>query len=185
MIEVITGPMFSGKSEELIRRMRRAEIAGKTTAVIKHKFDDRYDAKDISYVASHSGTKIPCISIHTAREIEEYHEGWDVLGIDEAQFFEAELCRVVRKLADHGTLVVVAGLDMTFRREPFGPMPTIMAVADRVDKLNAVCHVCGDDAGYTQRLIDGQPASYEEPTVVVGALESYQARCRWCFEARD
>lgn len=182
MLEVITGPMFSGKTEELIRRLRRAEIAGKTTAVIKHKFDTRYDAGDITSVSSHSGNRIPCIAIHTAREIEEYQGGWDVLGIDEAQFFEEELCRVVRKLADSGTRVIVAGLDMTFRREAFGPIPILMATSDKVDKLTAVCAVCGDDAGYTQRLIDGEPAGYDEPTVKVGALESYQARCLWCFQ---
>lgn len=182
MIEVITGPMFCGKTEELIRRARRAEIGRKTVAVIKHKFDDRYDHTDVQWVASHSGNKITSASISSSKEIEQYHFGWDVLCIDEAQFFDLALIDVVEKFSYDGVRVILAGLDMTFRREAFGPMPFLLAIANTVDKLTAVCHVCGDDAGYTQRLVNGKAAPFDGPTVQVGALETYEARCLYCFE---
>lgn len=182
MIEVVVGPMFSGKTEELIRRVRRAEIAGKSVVVLKHKFDDRYDTQDISWVASHNGNRIPSFAVHSAREIAEYHDGWDVIGIDEAQFFDYELTDVARRFSDLGMQVLIAGLDMTYRREPFGSMPFLLAIADRIDKLTAICHICGDEAGYTQRLVDGNPAPFNGPTVEVGAQDRYEARCTYCFE---
>jgi len=182
MIEVITGPMFCGKTEELIRRARRAEIGRKTVAVLKHQFDDRYDNSDIRWIASHGGNRIVSAPVSSPLQIEEYHAGWDVLCIDEVQFFGTHVVPVIKKLSDEGTRVILAGLDMTYRRDPFGPMPFLLAIAEKVDKLTAICHVCGDEASYTQRLIDGKPAPFDGPTVVVGALDKYEARCGHCFE---
>lgn len=180
MIEVITGPMYSGKTEELIRRLTRSKIGGKKVIAYKPKIDNRYGEE---VLASHSGIKIECRQLHEKFEDAMYFPlGYDVVGIDEAQFFSSELLSFVSLLDRVGVKVIVAGLDMTFRKEPFGCIPTLMAVASEVVKLKAVCHVCGDDAMYTQRLVGNKPASFSEPTVVVGAFDTYEARCFHCFE---
>lgn len=177
MIEVICGPMFSGKSEELIRRLTRAKIAGKTVKAFKPRIDDRYSTNEI---ASLSGGRFEA---HDADLFElKLFEDVSVIGIDEVQFMSEELIDNVVFLADKGTHVLLAGLDMTYRREPFGPMPHLLAIADRVTKLSAVCHKCGEDAVFTQRLLDGRPAPLDAPTVQVGSLDTYEARCRSCFE---
>jgi thymidine kinase len=153
-LEVICGPMFSGKSEEMIRRLRRAEIAGQRVVIFKPRIDDRYDASD---VVSHAGARMRAVPISSVAELAEHAAG--------------------------GTRVVVAGLDQDFRRLPFGPMPELLSHAEFVDKLQAVCHRCGGPATTTQRLVDGAPAPYSGETVVVGAAEQYEARCRGCHEA--
>ncbi|RKD21994.1 thymidine kinase [Caminicella sporogenes DSM 14501] len=175
-IEVVVGPMYSGKSEELIRRLRRAQIAKQKVIVFKHSIDDRYSAKD---VVSHNGNKIKAINISNAEDIYNYiQEDVDVVGIDEVQFFDDNIVDVATDLANRGKRVIVAGLDMDFRGEPFGPTPKLMAVAEFVDKLSAICMICGSPAHRTQRLINGKPAKYSDPIVLVGAAESYEARCR-------
>lgn len=175
-IEVITGCMFSGKSEELIRRLKRAKIAKQKVKVFKPSIDTRYS---IVEVVSHAGDKIEAIPISRSKEIlDQIDKDTDVVGIDEAQFFDNEIIDVLRKLAKEGIRVVVAGLDMDFRGEPFGQMPFIMAIADEVLKLHAICTVCGEDATMTQRLINGEPASYNDPVVMIGASETYEARCK-------
>ncbi|MFN8108372.1 MAG: thymidine kinase [Thermoleophilia bacterium] len=178
-IEVICGPMFSGKSEELIRRLRRAEIAGQRVLIAKPHIDDRYD---ISHVVSHSGASIRAVGVQHPEAIERYLEGHDVVGIDEVQFFDPCVVEVCVRLADRGLRVLAAGLDTDFRAEPFGPMPELLARAEIVDKLQAVCHRCGGAATRTQRLVDGMPAPFSGDTIQVGALDAYEARCRGCFE---
>jgi thymidine kinase len=179
-LEVICGPMFSGKSEEMIRRLRRAEIAGQRVVILKPRIDDRYDATDI---VSHAGARMRAVPIASAENVLERAEGFDVVGIDEVQFLEDAIVEHVLELADSGVRVVVAGLDQDFRRLPFGPMPALLSHAEFVDKLQAVCHRCGGPATTTQRLVDGHPAPYSGETVVVGAAEQYEARCRGCQEA--
>ena len=175
-IEVICGSMFSGKSEELIRRIKRAEIARLRVQVFKPRLDTRYGEDRVS---SHSGTHAVALAVGQAREILNMTEpDTDVVAIDEVQFFDWEITDVCEELAEHGKRVIVAGLDMDFRGEPFGPMPLLMALAEEVEKLHAICMVCGAPATRTQRRIDGQPAAYEDPVILVGASESYQARCR-------
>ena len=177
MIEVITGPMYSGKTEELIRRLTRAKIAGRKVMAYKPLIDNRYGSE---VLASHSGIKIDCQPVAAAAFIGP--NGFDVIGIDEAQFFDYLLIDTIEYLANNGIQVIVAGLDMTYRKEPFGCMPHLMAIAKSVDKLSAVCHVCGEDAHYTQRLIDGKPAPFSGETILVGAQDSYEARCWYCYE---
>ncbi len=179
-LEVICGPMFSGKSEEMIRRLRRAEIAGQRVRIFKPWIDDRYDATDI---VSHAGARMQAEPVTCVRDVVEQAAGFDVVGIDEVQFFEAEIVACALDLAERGVRVVVAGLDQDFRRLPFGPMPELLSHAEFVDKLQAVCHRCGGPATTTQRLVDGLPAPYSGETVVVGAAEQYEARCRGCHEA--
>ena len=175
-IELICGSMFSGKSEELIRRLRRAVIARQKVQVFKPKIDDRYAAEKVS---SHSGHHFDATIVANATEIEEMLDAdTDVIGIDEVQFFDWRIAELVEHLADNGRRVILAGLDMDFRGEPFGPMPLLMAQAEVVDKLQAICMVCGAPASRTQRLIDGQPANYDNPVIMVGASEVYEARCR-------
>ncbi len=175
-IEVICGSMFSGKSEELIRRVKRAEIARLTVQVFKPMLDVRYGQDRVS---SHSGIHTGALAVGQANEILQLvGPEVDVVAIDEVQFFDWEVTDVCEELAERGKRVIVAGLDMDFRGEPFGPMPLLMALAEEVDKLHAICMVCGAPATRTQRLIDGHPASYEDPIILVGASESYQARCR-------
>ncbi|MED1202905.1 thymidine kinase [Heyndrickxia acidicola] len=175
-IEVICGSMFSGKSEELIRRVKRAQFAKQEIAVFKPKLDDRYSKEE---VVSHNGTSVIAHPIEKAKEIFDYiTASVDVIAIDEAQFFTEEIVEVVQKLANSGHRVLLAGLDQDFRGEPFGPMPNLMAVAELVTKLQAVCTVCGSPASRTQRLINGQPAGYGDPVILVGASEAYEARCR-------
>jgi thymidine kinase len=175
-VEVICGSMFSGKTDELIRRLVRARIARQKVQVFKPAIDLRYAA---AKVTSHTGTDFDAIPVDQATEIlKQADADTTVVGIDEAQFMDATLVDVAQKLADRGIRVVVAGLDTDFRGEPFGSMPVLMARAERVDKLHAICMVCGDEASRTQRLVNGKPARYNEPIVIVGAAELYEARCR-------
>lgn len=177
-VEVICGCMFSGKTEELIRRLRRAQIARQQVQVFKPLIDTRYGTERIR---SHNGMDIEAIPVSHARAILEHlRPGTTVVGIDEAQFFDWEIADVVQELADRGIRVIVAGLDMDFRGEPFGPMPLLMAQAEQVDKLHAICVVCGAPATRTQRLINGRPARYDDPVILVGGSETYEARCRRC-----
>jgi thymidine kinase len=175
-VELICGSMFSGKSEELIRRVRRAQIARQNVLVFTNKIDVRYGE---AHVASHSGAKFEALPIKSASEVWEYmDETVNVVAFDEAQFFDWEITEVVAQLAQRGVRVIVAGLDTDFRGEPFGPMPILLAQAEEVTKLNAICMVCGGPASRTQRLVNGAPAAYDDPLVVVGANEMYEARCR-------
>jgi thymidine kinase len=178
-LEVVCGPMFSGKSEELIRRLRRAEIAGQKVLIAKPQLDDRYD---VSHVVSHAGARMRAVAVEAAREVYRLADGYDAIGIDEAQFFGDEIVPVVQGLVERGARVVTAGLDQDFRGLPFGPMPTLLALAEFVDKLQAVCHRCGGPATRTQRLILGAPAPFSGDTVQIGALDSYEARCGACYE---
>ncbi|MCE9677129.1 thymidine kinase [Paraclostridium bifermentans] len=177
-IEIVIGPMYSGKSEELIRRLKRAKIAKQNVVVFKPLIDDRYSKED---VVSHSGYAINAIPIKDCSEMEKYiNEDTQVVGIDEVQFFDNEVVDMAIKLADKGIRVIAAGLDMDFKGEPFGPTPKLLAVAEFVDKIQAICSVCGQPATRSQRLINGKPAKYDEPIIQVGAVESYEARCRKC-----
>jgi len=179
-IEVVCGSMFSGKTEELIRRLRRAQIAKQKVQVFKPVIDDRYGMQRIT---SHNGLYAEARPVENARTILDLVEpDTTVVAVDEVQFFDWEISRVCEELAGRGIRVIVAGLDMDFRAEPFGPMPVLMAEAEEVTKLQAICVVCGRPASRTQRLIDGQPASYDDPVIMVGASEVYEARCRHCHE---
>jgi thymidine kinase len=178
-LEVVCGPMFSGKSEELIRRLRRAEIAGQRALIVKPRIDDRYD---IGHVVSHAGAKMRAVAVTRAEEIPGLSEGYDAVGIDEVQFFPPAIVDAIEALVARGTRVVAAGLDQDFRGLPFGSLPELLCRAELVDKLQAVCHRCGGPATMTQRLVDGVPASADGATIVVGALEQYEARCRACHE---
>ncbi len=179
-IEVICGSMFSGKTEELIRRVRRAQIARQNVQVFKPAIDIRYAVDKIS---SHNGMVFKAEVVERAEEIlERVEPDTQVVAIDEVQFFDWGIADVVDTLADRGIRVICAGLDLDFRGEPFGPMPLLMAKAERVDKLHAICVVCGNEASRTQRIIDGQPARYDDPVIMVGAEEVYEARCRACHE---
>ena len=179
-IEIICGSMFSGKTEELIRRVRRATIARQRVQVFKPKLDDRYA---LGHVASHDGLQCDAEVIEDAREImAKVRPETTVVAIDEAQFFDWQVADVARLLADRGLRVIITGLDLDFRAEPFGPMPLLMAEAEMVDKLHAICVQCGALASRTQRLINGQPANYRDPVIMVGADEVYEARCRECHQ---
>jgi thymidine kinase len=174
-IEVIVGPMFSGKSEELIRRVNRAVIAKQRVQVFKPAIDNRYDAVA---VASHNGRTWEAQAVNSVEEIRERLEpDTQVVAIDEGQFLSDDLVQLVLDLADEGKRVIIAGLDLDFRGEPFGPMPSLLAHAEMVDKLTAICS-CGRAATRTQRLIGGHPAHYNDPVILVGAAESYEPRCR-------
>jgi len=175
-LEVICGSMFCGKTEELIRRLRRAEIARQKVQVFKPIIDNRYQ---VAKVASHSGAAFEALPIEKSTQIlEELHQNTTVVGIDEVQFFDQEILEIIQKLVDNGKRVICAGLDTDFRGEPFGVMPTIMALAEHIDKLQAICMVCGEPASRTQRLVNGNPAYYDDPIIIVGASEMYEARCR-------
>ncbi|MCX7669859.1 MAG: thymidine kinase, partial [Anaerolineae bacterium] len=176
----ICGSMFSGKTEELIRRVRRAQIARQNVQVFKPRLDDRYSATE---VASHDGLHFEAEVIEKATEIlEKLRPDTNVVAVDEAQFLDWTIADVARLLADRGLRVIITGLDLDFRGEPFGPMPLLMAEAEMVDKLHAICVVCGAPASRTQRLINGQPAHYNDPVILVGAREVYEARCRDCHQ---
>ncbi len=177
-IEVIVGCMFSGKSEELIRRIKRAIIANQKAIVFKPQIDNRYETDK---VVSHNGISIKAVVVNNANEIKGIAENYDVIGIDEAQFFDNSLINIVEDLANNGKRVIIAGLDQDFRGEPFGIIPHLMAIADSVDKLHAICVVCGAVATKSQRLINDKPASYNDPTILVGSKEVYQPRCRKCY----
>ena len=175
-IELICGSMFSGKTEELIRRLIRAQIAKQRVQVFKPTLDDRYERDQVS---SHSGSHYDAIVVeNTAGITELLEENTDVVAIDEVQFFDWSVAELCEKLANGGRRVILAGLDLDFRGEPFGPMPLLMAQAESVDKLQAICMVCGAPASRTQRLINGSPAHYNDPVIMVGASEVYEARCR-------
>jgi thymidine kinase len=175
-VEVICGSMFSGKTDELIRRLRRATIARQKVQVFKPAIDIRYS---VEKVTSHAGSDFDAIPIIGSANIPERLDvDTTLVGIDEAQFFDADIVNMVQTLAIKGLRVLVAGLDTDFRGEPFGCMPVLMAIAERVDKLQAICMVCGEPACRTQRLVNGQPARYDDPIVIVGASEMYEARCR-------
>jgi len=179
-VEVICGSMFSGKTEEMIRRVRRAQIAKQKVQVFKPAIDTRYA---IEQVKSHNGLGHDAIPAATLAEIlANIEPDTTVIGIDEIQFFDMDVIQMVRQLADRGVRVIAAGLDMDFRGEPFGPMPQLMSEAEHVDKLHAICVVCGADASRTQRLINGRTALYDDPIILVGGSESYEARCRHCHE---
>jgi thymidine kinase len=173
--------MFSGKSEELIRRLRRAEIAGQRALIVKPRIDDRYD---IGHVVSHAGAKMRAVAVTRAEEIPGLADGYDAVGVDEVQFFPPTVVGVIEVLVTRGRRVVAAGLDQDFRGLPFGSMPELLCRAELVDKLQAVCHRCGGPATMTQRLVNGLPAPADGATIVVGALEQYEARCRDCHELR-
>jgi thymidine kinase len=177
-IEVICGCMFSGKSEELIRRVRRAQIAQQKVEVFKSSLDNRYQANCVN---SHNRSSIAATPVQSVSEIvDNMSDDAITIAIDEAQFFDSDLIELCSRLAGRGIRVIVAGLDLDFRGEPFGPIPEIVAKADYVDKLQAICSVCLKDATRSQRLINGQPAHYDEPVILVGAQEAYEPRCRHC-----
>ena len=175
-IELVCGSMFSGKTEELIRRVRRAMIAKQHIQVFKPQIDDRYSIEEVT---SHNGQRIRAVPIANSSDILlELNDDTTVVAIDEIQFFDKGIVEVVEKLADDGLRVILGGLDQDFRGEPFGFMPELMCRAEEVQKLHAICTVCGASASRTQRLVDGQPAYYDDPIIMVGAQESYEARCR-------
>jgi thymidine kinase len=176
-LEVVCGPMFSGKSEELIRRLRRAEIAGQRVLIVKPAIDNRYD---VSHVVSHAGAKMRAVTARSSDEVRRLAQGYEAVGVDEVQFFDDEIVDAIDSLVRGGARVVAAGLAQDFRGLPFGAMPTLLCVAEFVDKLEAVCHRCGGPATMTQRLVNGSPAPFEGETIQVGALDSYEARCRAC-----
>ena len=178
-IEVIAGVMFSGKSEELQRRVRRAQIAKRRVQVFKSHLDERYAG--LRHVSSHDGRMIEATPIGTAGDLmRALRPDTEVVAIDEAQFLDDAIVDVSTALAERGVRVIIAGTDTDFRGEPFGAMAQLMAVAETVDKLSAICMVCGDDACRNQRIIDGRPAPYDSPVILVGGSDSYEARCRHC-----
>ena len=175
-IEVICGPMFAGKSEELIRRVKTLSYAHQKIVAFKPAIDNRYDK---SAIASHDGEKYQAFAIKSAEDILPLVESdVQVVAIDEVQFFKDSIVSICESLADRGVRVIVVGLDTDFRGEPFGVMPLLLARAEFVTKLSAACTVCGCAATRTQRLVDGKPANYDDPIILVGAKESYEARCR-------
>src|SRR5512132_3145169 len=172
--------MFSGKSEELIRRVKRAVIARRTVQVFKPVIDDRYG---VEVVRSHDGDSFVAHPVRSSEEILALvSPDTTVVGVDEVQFFDPGIVGIVRTLVTSGRRVICAGLDLDFRGEPFGPVPVLLALAERVDKLEAICVVCGEPATRTQRIVNGVPAFYDEPIIVIGAKEAYEARCRSCHE---
>ena len=175
-IEVISGCMFAGKTEELIRRINVLSYAKKNIIVFKPKIDNRYSDSEI---VSHSGAKVPCLVVEKAQDIlKKIEADTEVVAIDEVQFFDKDIVEVCEYLADKGIRVMVAGLDKDFRGESFGVMPELLTRAEFVTKLTAVCAKCGAPATRTQRLVNGKPAGFEDPIVMVGADESYEPRCR-------
>jgi thymidine kinase len=178
-IEVICGVMFSGKSEELMRRVRRAMIAKRRVQVFKSHLDGRYSG--INHVSSHDGRTVEAVPVDTPEQMAQLvRPDTQVVAIDEAQFLDNSVVLLATALANRGVRVILAGTDTDFRGEPFGPMPALLAVAEIVDKLHAICVVCGNPANRNQRLIGGRPARYDSPTIMVGSTEAYEARCRAC-----
>lgn len=181
-ITVITGSMFAGKSEELIRLARRSLYARKIVQVFKPAVDVRFDE---AMVVTHMGVRHEAVPVNSVEQLEAaLRPDVQVVLIEEAQFFNESIVDLAVGLADEGVEVVLAGLDQDFRRRPFGPMPQLMAVADEVIKLRAICMKCGAPASHTYRVIDGVPAHKNDPTILIGALESYEARCRRCYQLR-
>lgn len=183
-IEVIVGSMYAGKTEEFLRRIKRIHYAKKDVLVFKPKIDNRYSSSEI---VSHNNSRVESIEISEAKEIYEYTKDHlpYCIAIDEVQFLDNEIIDLAEYYADSGVRVLLAGLDKNFRGEPFGVVPELLARAEYVTKLEAICQVCGAPATRTQRIIDGKPASYYDPVILVGAKESYEARCRHCHEVRD
>lgn len=182
-IEVVCGSMFSGKTEELIRRLRRARIAKQKVQVFKPALDTRYADREVT---SHNGLQIEAIPVENTDQARRLiAPDTTVVAIDEAQFFDDDIVELCSTLADNGLRVIVAGLDMDFRGEPFDPVPALMARAEQIDKLQAICVKCGGPASRTQRLIEGEPAAYDDPVILVGASEVYEARCRGCHEVGE
>ncbi|HEY0672690.1 MAG TPA: thymidine kinase [Longimicrobiales bacterium] len=180
-VEVICGVMFSGKSEELMRRVRRATLAKKKVQVFKSHLDERYGG--LGSVGSHDGSSLKAVPISSSLELAEYiRDDTEVIAVDEVQFLDPGIVDVANVLADHGVRVILAGTDMDFRGRPFGAMGDLLAIAEMVTKLHAICVRCGSLATRNQRLINGEPAPAEGPTIQVGGLESYEARCRMCHE---
>lgn len=180
-IEMIVGPMYAGKSEELIRRITRAQIAGLKVIAIKPKLDDRYS---LNHIISHNGKQRDCIVVDHVNEISDLiaEEDFDVLAIDEVQFLDDGIFEICQRVADMGKRVICSGLDMDFRAEPFETVAHLMAIAENVSKLTAICMTCKLPASRTQRLVNGKPAKYTDPIILVGAKESYEARCRSCHQ---
>ena len=182
-LTVITGSMFSGKTEELIRRLRRALHARRTVQVFKHALETR---SELTEIRTHNGVLHEAVAVSTSEELlEKVERTTDVVAVEETQFFDEGIVDVCRRLADSGYEVIAAGLDMDFRGRPFGPMPRLLAEADEVAKLRAICARCGRDASRSQRLIAGKPAPASAPIILVGAQESYEARCRHCHEVSE
>ncbi len=177
-LEVITGPMFSGKTDELLRRLRRLQIAKKSIVLIRPSIDTRHDQEN---VYSHSGAKMPCVIAKNSGEVFDIAKSYDAIGIDEIQFFNDDIVEAVLFVASD-SIVITSGLDTNFRFEPFGVTPLLMAYAEKVDKLTSVCASCGGDGTKTQRLINGKPAPFSGPEYMIGGLETYEARCRSCFQ---
>ncbi len=175
-IEIITGSMFSGKTEELIKRMRRAEIAKQKIVLFKPSIDERYST---DFVISHDKRVIEAVAVEDAKRIEILSKSYDVVGIDEAQFFGMELVEVCERLADLGKRVIVSGLDQDFQGKPFEPIPQLLAVAEYITKQLAICMVCGNPANRNQRMTSDQTR------VVIGGKEAYEARCRSCFQPNE
>ncbi len=181
-LEVVCGPMFSGKSEELIRRLRRAKIAQQIVVTFKNSLDNQRTLA-YEYVISHDGNKVHAEPIDSVEQILSMALALDadVVGIDEVQFFPQNIIGIICQLVNAKIRVIVAGLDLDFRGIPFGPMPTLLAIADKITKLQAICTICGIDAHFTQRLVNNEPARFDDPIIQVGAQEAYQARCRGCY----
>ena len=181
-IEVVCGSMFSGKTEELIRRVRRAKIARQKVQVFKPAIDTRYAEREVT---SHNGLQVEAVPVENTAQVRELIDSdATVVALDEVQFFDDDVVSLCEELADKGVRVIVAGLDMDFRGVPFGPVPALVARAENVQKLQAICVVCGGPASRTQRIINGKPAAYDDPVILVGAEEAYEARCRGCHEVR-
>ena len=181
-ITVICGSMFAGKSEELIRRSRRALYAKKCVQVFKPSVDRRYDE---NMVVTHMGVRHDAKPVLDTADLEAHLDPkLDVLVVEEVQFFDDRIIELAVRLADNGVEVILAGLDQDFRRQPFGPMPTLLCMADEVVKLRAICLNCGAPASHTYRMINGKPAHWDDPVILIGATEAYEARCRNCFELK-
>ena len=174
IIEVICGPMFSGKTEELIRRLVRAQIAKKTVNIYKHSTDNRYSE---DYIVSHNKNRIKCHSVKNTDQILKLSKNIDIIGIDETQFFNESIINTCNQLANYGKRIIIAGLDRDYKAIPFGPMANLLAHADRITKLNAICIVCGNEASFSQRLTN------DDSQILVGESEKYEARCRNCYES--
>lgn len=179
-LEVICGPMFSGKSEELMRRLRRAKIAQQPVIVFKPSLDNRYNAEKI---VSHMGNSFEAHPLEDIELLPSFINRTTptVIGIDEVQFFPLSIINIINTLIQQGHRIICAGLDLDFRGVPFGPIPTLLAIADTITKLSSICTPCGNDAHFSQRLINGIPAKFNDPIIQIGAQEAYQARCRSCF----
>ncbi len=182
-LELITGPMYAGKTSELIRRIRRAEIAGENVKAFKPVIDDRYNH---STIGSHDGEEVEALLVKNSTQLKSHvSEEDDVVVVDEANFFDARLVQDLQSLAYQGYRVIASGTDQTFRGTPFTPVNDLMAVANRVDKLRAVCQRCGDDASMNQRLNeDGEPVHVDEPIIKIGGDGMYEARCRDCHTVK-